>query len=134
MANLKFICNRAHHATYRKTVKVIVYENQNTKNNRRYLRSDLGFDMQLRPVSKRRRSPRLIHEGNHCAKHHQEKQNTHIPRVRHLFDHSVLEHCIQKAGETPLTNEKPTDKDADKQRRISFFGNERQDDSHDGGD
>ena len=45
MTNLKFICNRTHHAAHRKAVEIIIHKNQNTKNNRRYLCTHFSFDM-----------------------------------------------------------------------------------------
>ena len=130
MTELKLISNRTHHATHRKAVKVVIYKNQHSKNNRRYLRTHFGFDMSLSPISKRSRSTRLVHQGNHRAKHHQEKEYSHVPGVGYLLDHTILEHSIQKFREAPLTNKKAPYQDANKQRRISFFGNKSQDDGY----
>ena len=127
MTELKLICNRTHHATHRKAVKVVVHKNQHAKDNRRQLRSNFGLNMQFRPVSKRSCSPRLVHQGNHRTQHHQEEKNSHIPRIGHLLNHTVLENRIQEFRETPLTNKKSANQDSDKQRRIGFLGNKRKD-------
>ena len=65
MAHLELVRHRTHHATYRKTVKIIIHKNQNTQDNRHELSTDLGFNMELCPFSKSRRSARLIHQSDH---------------------------------------------------------------------
>ena len=114
MTHFKFVRNRAHDAAHRKAVEVIIDKNQDAKNNSRNLRTDFRFYMQLRPVSKSGCRARLVHQGYHRPKHHQEKENAHIPRIGHLFHHSIFENSIQELREAPLANKKAANHDPDK--------------------
>ena len=76
-----------------------------------------------RPFSESGRATGFIHQGNHSTQNYKEKENAHVPRVRHLLDHTVLEHGFQKMREITFTNEQAAHQYAQEQGRVDFLGN-----------
>ena len=56
------------------------------------------------------------------------KQDANVPRIRNLLDHAILKNGIQKIRETSLAYKKSAHQNAQEQRRISFLGDQSQDD------
>jgi len=113
--NIMFVRQRTHHGADGEAVEVVVNENKDTQNDGAELCANLGFNMGDGPASEGCRAAGPVHQHDHGTQNDQEDQNTDVPAVGQLADHTVYEHMLHNAGEAESGIENSTAKDTDEE-------------------
>ena len=141
--NLLLVGHGTHDRANRETVEVVIDEDEHAKGEGGELRADARLDVLGRPGAESRRAARFVDERNHDAEHHEEDEDTRVPRVTYGVEeadrHGVLpfadladDDVVDGVNRVEARKQQRAHDNADEQRRIGFLGNERQYDGDDG--
>ena len=135
----------AHDRSDGQAVEVVVHEDEHAQHERGYFRADAASHVLRSPRAECRRCPRRIDERHQNAQDHEERENARAvgdggykPSGQGVFlgapcgDECAADDGVHGADRVEPGEQERTHHDADEQRAIGFFRDERKNDGDDG--
>ena len=121
---------RTHNASYCQTVKIIVNEDQDSKDDRCKLCTYTCVDLFAGPSSECGRAAGLVHHTYHRSQDNQEDQDSYVIAVRKNLDDSSLKNLCYGSFEFESGIKQCSYYNSHKQRTVYFFCDQRKDDRY----